>query len=174
MDSRETLPLPEPLPDENCLRAMHKLLADQLTRVTGETTGEVDFDRLLELVDAAYTEYDRDLVQTGRSMSFMIDELGTTHRRVLDAIDAIPAAISLFDADDRFVLWNKRYATSAPGVRARTRCWHAFWRHVAGGNLRRLCSRRARPRRRMDREANCRPQVAARTRKFSNSTTVAI
>jgi len=89
---------------------MHKLLLDQLAQATCDQTGTVDVAKLSALVDAAYKEYERDLAQTERSMSFMLDELGTTHRRVLDAIDASPASIALFDADDRFVLWNKRYA----------------------------------------------------------------
>jgi diguanylate cyclase (GGDEF)-like protein/PAS domain S-box-containing protein len=85
-------------------------LSDQLAQATCDATGAINLERLVALVDAAYSEYERDLIQTERSMSFMLDELGTTHRRVLDAIDAIPASISLFDADDRFVLWNKHYA----------------------------------------------------------------
>jgi diguanylate cyclase (GGDEF)-like protein/PAS domain S-box-containing protein len=89
---------------------MHKLLSEQLAQAINETTGAINLERLVTLVDAAYNEYERDLIQTERSMSFMLDELGTTHRRVLDAIDAVPAAISLFDADDRLVLWNNSYA----------------------------------------------------------------
>ena len=91
-------------------RAKHKLHADQLAQATSQETGTVDLKKLLALVLASYEEFDRDLVQSGRSMSFMVDEFGTTHRRVLDAIDAVPASISLFDLDDRFVLWNKTYA----------------------------------------------------------------
>ncbi len=94
---------------------MHKLLSDQLAQATCAETGIVDVAKLISLVDAAYHEFERDLVQTERSMSFMLDELGTTHSRVLDAIDAVPAAISLFDADNRCVLWNKCYADLCAG-----------------------------------------------------------
>src|SRR5262245_31847253 len=32
------------------------------------------------------------------------------HWRLLDAFDVVPEGLALFDADDRLVLWNKRYA----------------------------------------------------------------
>ena len=57
---------------------MHKVLAEQPKRAACTTTGGVDLDKLVEMVDAAYNEYERDLLQTERSMSFMIDELSTT------------------------------------------------------------------------------------------------
>ena len=37
-------------------------------------------------------------------------EAQSTLTRLRDAIDAIPEGLALFDADDRFVLWNERYA----------------------------------------------------------------
>jgi diguanylate cyclase (GGDEF)-like protein/PAS domain S-box-containing protein len=34
----------------------------------------------------------------------------STHARLLDALDVIPEGVVLFDAEDRYVLWNRRYA----------------------------------------------------------------
>lgn len=88
---------------------MHTLFARQLAQATRET-GEVDLVALGELVAAAYEDSDRERRQTDRSMASMIDELGHVHQRLVDAFEAIPEAIALFDAEDRYVLWNRRYA----------------------------------------------------------------
>ncbi|MBV9237013.1 MAG: EAL domain-containing protein [Xanthobacteraceae bacterium] len=37
-------------------------------------------------------------------------EAQAAHARLLDAFDVVPEGLALFDADDRLVLWNKRYA----------------------------------------------------------------
>jgi diguanylate cyclase (GGDEF)-like protein/PAS domain S-box-containing protein len=37
-------------------------------------------------------------------------EAQAAHRRLLDAFDVVPEGLALFDAEDRLVLWNKRYA----------------------------------------------------------------
>lgn len=39
------------------------------------------------------------------------EETQTAHLRLREAIEAVPAGIAIFDADDRFVLWNKLYET---------------------------------------------------------------
>jgi diguanylate cyclase (GGDEF)-like protein/PAS domain S-box-containing protein len=36
-------------------------------------------------------------------------EAREAHRTLLDALDAIPEGMAVFDADDRYVLWNRRY-----------------------------------------------------------------
>ena len=71
--------------------------------------GEVDVKNLAELVSAAYEDLDRDRRRTDRSIELMIDELEASQKRLLDAFDVVPEGIVLFDADDRYVLWNKRY-----------------------------------------------------------------
>lgn len=88
---------------------MHKLFARQLAEATRDT-GEVDLVALGELVGGAYEDSDRERRRTDRSMASMIDELGHVHQRLVDAFEAIPEAIALFDAEDRYVLWNRRYA----------------------------------------------------------------
>jgi diguanylate cyclase (GGDEF)-like protein/PAS domain S-box-containing protein len=109
--------------------AMHKLLARQLAQVrkatgnknTAKTTAnksarrvklkasDVDFDALCELVSAAYGHADSERERTAGSMSLMLKELDETHRRLLDAFDVIPEGVAVFDSNDRYVLWNKRY-----------------------------------------------------------------
>src|SRR5262245_55544893 len=37
------------------------------------------------------------------------EALERTNRRLVDAIETIPEGLALFDADDRYVLWNSRY-----------------------------------------------------------------
>ncbi len=91
----------------------HKLLAKQLARAAG-ATGEVDLDRLAESVSAAYEELDRDRRRTDRSIELMIAEVEASQKRLLDALDIVPEGIVLFDADDRYVLWNKRYEELYP------------------------------------------------------------
>lgn len=39
------------------------------------------------------------------------EETQAAHMRLRDAIEAVPAGIAIFDAEDRFVLWNKLYET---------------------------------------------------------------
>jgi diguanylate cyclase (GGDEF)-like protein/PAS domain S-box-containing protein len=63
-----------------------------------------------ELVIAAYEEIDRDLRRTDRSIAMMAEELGEAHQQLVDAFEVVPEGIALFDAEDRFVMWNRRYA----------------------------------------------------------------
>lgn len=88
---------------------MHRLLAKQLTRAR-RACGEVDLDRLAELVSAAYEEADNDRRRTDRSISLMIEEVDRVNRQLLDAFDVVPEGLVLFDAEGRYVLWNRRYA----------------------------------------------------------------
>ncbi|MDI1346387.1 MAG: PAS domain S-box protein, partial [Pseudolabrys sp.] len=88
---------------------MHKLFARQLAKATRET-GDVDLVVLGELVVGTYEDSERDRQRTDQSMALMIEELGDVHQRLVDAFEAIPEGIALFDAEDRYVLWNRRYA----------------------------------------------------------------
>jgi diguanylate cyclase (GGDEF)-like protein/PAS domain S-box-containing protein len=38
----------------------------------------------------------------------------TAHRRLLDAFEVVPEGLALFDAEDRLILWNRRYAEMYP------------------------------------------------------------
>jgi PAS domain S-box-containing protein len=41
---------------------------------------------------------------------FAEQEARAAHARLRDALEVVPEGVALFDADDRFVLWNRRYA----------------------------------------------------------------
>ncbi len=95
---------------------MHKLFARQLEKATG-ADGTVDVERLSELVSSAYDDNDRDRRRTERSIGLMIDEVNKVNDRLADAFDVVPEGLVLLDAQDRFVLWNKRYAEPYPANR---------------------------------------------------------
>lgn len=88
---------------------MEKLFDRQLAEARAQT-GEIDLARLRTLVVSAYEEMDRDLRRTDRSIALMVDELGQAHQQLVDAFEVVPEGIALFDADDRYVMWNRRYA----------------------------------------------------------------
>ncbi len=94
---------------------MRSLFEQQLTAATGED-GQVDLAALADLVVAGYEQAERERAHSDSSMSLMIDELGRVHQRLLDAIDVVPEGIALFDAEDRFVLWNRRFAEMHAGI----------------------------------------------------------
>lgn len=87
----------------------HKLLDRQLAKARREND-EVDLVALGALVASAYEEADRDRRRTDRSISLMIEELDNIHQQLVDAFEVVPEGIALFDAEDRYVMWNRRYA----------------------------------------------------------------
>lgn len=95
---------------------MHKLFARQLAQAR-RSDGAVDLDMLGELVSAAFDEADLDRQRTDRAISQMIEEVDRLHTRLRDAFDVVPEGLALFDEEDRFVLWNKRYAELFPELR---------------------------------------------------------
>lgn len=88
---------------------MQKLFDRQLAQARSET-GEVDLAKLRELVVGAYEEMDKDLRRTDRSIALMIEELGQAHQQLVEAFEVVPEGLALFDADDRYVMWNRPYA----------------------------------------------------------------
>ncbi|WP_207458879.1 ATP-binding protein [Azospirillum sp. SYSU D00513] len=50
-----------------------------------------------------------DLRKTQAEAVFIRDELARSNLRLVGAIETIPEGVALFDAEDRFVLWNSRY-----------------------------------------------------------------
>jgi PAS domain S-box-containing protein len=94
---------------------MHPLFARQLAKAT-DASGKVDLDALGKLVSAAYGEADRDRTRMDRSMSLMIEELDQARARLLDAFEVMPEGLALFDAENRYVLWNSRYAELHAGI----------------------------------------------------------
>lgn len=60
---------------------MHRLIAKQIAKAT-DPAGNVDIDKLAELVGGAYDEFDRDRRRTDRSMSLMIEEVDAVNRNL--------------------------------------------------------------------------------------------
>lgn len=88
---------------------MQKLFDRQIAQARTHS-GEIDLARLSELVVGAYEEMDKDRLRTDRSIALMIEELGQTHQQLAEAFEVVPEGLALFDADDRYVMWNRRYA----------------------------------------------------------------
>lgn len=81
----------------------------QLAEATGGD-GTVDLAVLADLVVGAYTAGARDLTRTQQSIAVVVDKLEQAQRRLLDALDVIAEGIAIFDADDRYLMWNRQYA----------------------------------------------------------------
>ena len=113
---------------------MHKLLAEQIAKAKTES-GSIDLDRLIGLVSRAYQAFDRDRRRANRSMSLMVEEIGTVQRdlerlvaerteelrareadlhaqnmRFNAAVSNMSQGLAMFDGDSRLVICNSRYA----------------------------------------------------------------
>jgi diguanylate cyclase (GGDEF)-like protein len=114
---------------------VHKLLAQQVAKAT-EASGAVDFDKLCNLIGAAYEESDRDRRRTDRSMSLMIEELdGVQHSleqtviertrqlraretqleeknmRLDAALSNMSQGLVMFDGEARLVICNQKFVS---------------------------------------------------------------
>src|SRR5687767_7003677 len=78
------------------------LFAQQLASATNET-GDVDLTALGEIIAKTYEVTARDQ----RRIQESLDEL---QQRLNDAFEVLPEGIVLFDAEDRLLFWNRRYA----------------------------------------------------------------
>jgi diguanylate cyclase (GGDEF)-like protein len=112
---------------------VHRLIAKQIAKAT-DATGAVDIDKLVELVDSAYEEFDRDRRRTDRSMSLMIEEIDGVNRnlerlvakrsaelqarerdlqaqnvRFDIAINNMTQGLLLFDSEGRLIVCNRSY-----------------------------------------------------------------
>ncbi|MDY0885784.1 response regulator [Dongia soli] len=72
--------------------------------------------RFLAAVDAAYADFDNDRAMLERSLELSSKELSAARdkateaqRRLVDAIESISEGFSLYDADDKLVIHNRRY-----------------------------------------------------------------
>jgi diguanylate cyclase (GGDEF)-like protein/PAS domain S-box-containing protein len=113
---------------------MHKLLAQQIASAKTKT-GSIDLDRLIGLVSRAYQAFDRDRRRANRSMSLIVEEIGTVQRdlerlvaerteelrareadlhaqnmRFNAAVSNMSQGLVMFDRDARLVICNSRYA----------------------------------------------------------------
>ena len=95
-------------PQLGSLSAAKRLFARQLAKASGPS-GALDVAALEQLVVAAYDQANRDRDRTDRSISLMVGELERAQAHLLDALEVAPQGVALFDAEDRYVLWNQRY-----------------------------------------------------------------
>ncbi len=52
--------------------------------------------------------------RANRSLELMIAEVRASQKRLRDALDVVPEGFALFDAEDRYILWNKHYEEMYP------------------------------------------------------------
>ena len=97
--------------DEIRGQLVHKLLARQLAKAK-KASGEIDLALLTKLIGAAYAATDRR--RANRSLELMIAEVRASQKRLHDALDVVPEGFALFDAEDRYILWNKHYEEMYP------------------------------------------------------------
>ena len=96
---------------------MHRLLRRQLRKHLG-VEGEVPvaLQPFVAAVDAAYTDFDSDRAMVERSQELSSKELSEARdkatqaqTRLTDALESISEGFSLYDADDKLVIYNRRY-----------------------------------------------------------------
>ncbi len=115
------------------MRCVHRLFARQFAKASNEA-GEIDIERLTELISSAYEEFERDRTRTDRSMTLMIEELDDLNRGLEDlvaertavlrqreeeleeqnrrfdaALNNMSQALMLYDDKARLVICNRRY-----------------------------------------------------------------
>jgi PAS domain S-box-containing protein len=96
---------------------MHRLLRRQLKKHLGvEDEVPAALQRFMAAVDAAYADFDDDRAMLERSLELSSKELSEARdkatearRRLVDAIESISEGFSLYDADDKLVIYNRRY-----------------------------------------------------------------
>lgn len=91
---------------------MHKLLERQLKKARGgRECGAVELDLLLNLVDAAYGEFEnqhRVIAHTHNVMREEHGQLNARLSRLRDGISQMGAGFAIWDSEDRLVLCNQR------------------------------------------------------------------
>jgi PAS domain S-box-containing protein len=96
---------------------MHRLLRRQLRKQLGvEDKVPAELQPFIAAVDAAYADFDSDRALLERSQELSSKELSEARdkateaqRRLTDAIESISEGFSLYDADDKLVIYNRRY-----------------------------------------------------------------
>ncbi len=102
---------------------VHRLLARQIAAATSDS-GLLDADSLIARVCESYEDLDRDRRMTDRSIALMIEEnealtgeiearalaLKLQNDRFVGAIESLSQGLCIYDADNRLVMANRRYA----------------------------------------------------------------
>ena len=101
---------------------MHKLLKRQLKKATRED-GQIDVDRLMELVDSAYDEADKERRLTQHSFGELSQEMQELNDQIkaeadarldaqiqlVDAIESLDLGFVFFGHDDDLVVCNSKF-----------------------------------------------------------------
>ncbi len=95
---------------------MHRLLARQIKAAS--LAGVLDVERLLAMVDRAYTEADSDGRRAEESITGMIEEVARLDRKLRErealrfqaALDSMVHGFSMFDEEWRLIACNRKYA----------------------------------------------------------------
>ena len=89
----------------------------ELPSVTGYAEVESLAASLQELL--ADRKQREDALAAARAEAEMaVEQARAAHPRLRDAIEAVPVGLVFFDADDRYVLWNRRYVELYPHISA--------------------------------------------------------
>jgi PAS domain S-box-containing protein len=96
---------------------MHRLLRRQLRKHLGvEDEVPAALQRFVAAVDAAYADFDSDRAMLERSLELSSKELSEARdkateaqSRLTDALESISEGFSLYDADDKLVIFNRQY-----------------------------------------------------------------
>lgn len=96
---------------------MHRLLRRQLRKhLRIEDDVPAELQPFVAAVDAAYADFDSDRAMLERSQELSLQELSEARdkatqaqTRLTDALGSISEGFSLYDADDRLVIYNRRY-----------------------------------------------------------------
>lgn len=96
---------------------MHRLLRRQLRKHLGiEDEVPAPLQPFVAAVDAAYADFDSDRAMLERSQELSLKELSEARdkatqaqSRLTDALGSISEGFSLYDADDKLVIYNRRY-----------------------------------------------------------------
>jgi diguanylate cyclase (GGDEF)-like protein/PAS domain S-box-containing protein len=92
---------------------MHELFARQLAEVR-RPDGTIDLAALGDRIGTAYDEADAERRRARGEIAAMAEEMNRLHTRLNAAFDAVEEGLVLFDEQDRFVFWNRRYAELYP------------------------------------------------------------
>jgi signal transduction histidine kinase len=101
---------------------LHKLLARQLKRATERAgDGTPDLTVLFELVSRAYEEMDRERQLSSRAHRLLAEEREAAHALLRDAVTHVGVGFSIWDAEDRLLLFNEEFCAQWRDLGARLR-----------------------------------------------------
>ncbi len=114
MSDRESDKRQEPGLDEQAgSQGAGELLAHQLSEATC-ANGEVDLPALLKAIGSTYENLATELGRIDGRTDALSVEKTDKNALVTLALDTVSEGIAVFDADDRIVLWNRRYLEFYP------------------------------------------------------------